>query len=101
MVDQRRPLIDGLKPSPSVDPQLEKAFVYGASKATVTPSTAPTAVSTVSRVPISTRIRADFVAALKRASLERQLNGVEPNTLQDMLEQAIEPWLKANGYLSR
>jgi hypothetical protein len=58
-------------------------------------------VSTLSRVPISTRIRADFVAALKRASLERQLNGVEPNTLQDMLEQAIEPWLKANGYLSR
>ena len=61
-------------------------------------STAPTAVSTVSRVPISTRIRSDFVTALKRASLERQLNGVEPNTLQDMLEQAIEPWLRDNGY---
>ncbi len=99
---ERRPLIEGLKPSPPVDPQLEKAFVYGSvNKVDAVPSTAPTAVSTLSRVPISTRIRADFVAALKRASLERQLNGVEPNTLQDMLEQAIEPWLKANGYLSR
>jgi len=27
------------------------------------------------------------------------LKGVEPNTLQDILEQAIEPWLKSNGYL--
>jgi hypothetical protein len=54
----------------------------------------------LSRVPISTRIRTDFAAALKRASLERQLEGVEPNTLQDILEEAIEPWLKANGYVS-
>jgi hypothetical protein len=42
---------------------------------------------------------ATFAAALKRASLERQLNSVEPNTLQDILEQAIEPWLKSNGYI--
>jgi hypothetical protein len=54
----------------------------------------------VSRSPISTRIRADFAAALKRASLERQLAGAEPHTLQDILEEAIEPWLKANGYLA-
>jgi hypothetical protein len=74
--------------------------VYGAAnKAAGVASSAPTAVSTVSRVPISTRIRSDFVAAIKRASLERQLNGVEPNTLQDMLEQAIEPWLRSHGYL--
>ncbi len=53
-----------------------------------------------SRSPISTRIRSDFALALKRASLERQLKGVEPHTLQDILEQAIEPWLKSNGYLS-
>lgn len=38
--------------------------------------------------------------ALKRASLERQLQGVEPSRLQDILEEALEPWLKANGYLS-
>jgi len=50
-------------------------------------------------VPISTRIRGDFAAALKKCSLERQLHGVQPNTLQDILEQAIEPWLKSNGYI--
>ena len=44
-------------------------------------------------------MRSDFAAALKRASLERQLEGVEPNTLQDILEQAVEPWLRNNGYL--
>jgi hypothetical protein len=46
-----------------------------------------------------TRIRADFAAALKKASLERQLNDVTPNSLQSILEEAIEPWLKQNGYL--
>jgi hypothetical protein len=59
----------------------------------------PATPSPFSRVPISTRIRQEFAAALKRASLERQLNGVQPNTLQDILEQAIEPWLKSNGYI--
>ena len=53
----------------------------------------------IPRSPFSTRIRADFAKALKRASLDRQLNGVEPNTVCDILEQALEPWLKANKYL--
>ena len=97
MSDQRRPLIDGIKPSqPSVNPQLEKEFVYGPKSAPARPTVAPVP----NRVPISTRIRGDFAAALKRASLERQLNGTEPNTLQDLLEEAIEPWLKLNGYWS-
>jgi hypothetical protein len=51
-------------------------------------------------VPLTTRVRSDFASALKRASLERQLSGVTPNTLQDILEQALEPWLRSNGYLS-
>ena len=95
---ERRPLVEGLKSSATVDPQLEKAFVYGTNKVAPVTATAPTVVANVSRVPVSTRIRADFAAALKRASLECQLNGVEPNTLQDMLEEAIEPWLRVNGY---
>lgn len=94
---ERRPLTEGLKPTlPPVDPQREREFVHGA-KATTT--TAPAAVSPFARVPISTRIRSEYAEALKRASLERQLNKVEPNTLQDILEQAIEPWLKSNGYI--
>lgn len=105
---ERRPLIDGLKPSvPPVDADLEKAFVYGAKMAPVATAApkpaaapAPTATPTLARVPISTRVRSDFAGALKRASLERQLAGVEPNTLQDILEEAIEPWLRSNGYLA-
>ncbi|HEX4053841.1 MAG TPA: hypothetical protein VHX86_06220 [Tepidisphaeraceae bacterium] len=99
---ERRPLTDGLnstRPStPSVNSQLEREFVQG-SRASEKTTTMPATPSPFSRVPISTRIRQEFAAALKRASLERQLNGVQPNTLQDILEQAIEPWLKSNGYI--
>jgi hypothetical protein len=44
-------------------------------------------------------MREDFAKALKKASLERQLDGVQPNTLIEILEQAVEPWLKSNGYI--
>ncbi len=40
----------------------------------------------IARAPLTTRVRADFAAALKRASLERQLKGVFPQTVQDILE---------------
>ena len=95
----RRPLTEGLKPplqAPTVDPKLEREFVHG-SKAPA--ANEPRAASPFARVPISTRIRSEYAEALKRASLERQLNKVEPNTLQDILEQAIEPWLRNNGYI--
>ena|SRR5882724_2359803 len=97
---ERRPLVEGLKSSQApVDSKLERDFVYGAKGTEASPNGQTQAVAPHSRVPISTRVRSDFAAALKRASLERQLNSQEPNTLQDILEQAIEPWLKSNGYL--
>ena len=79
---ERRPLVEGLKPTtpvPVVDAAREKEFIYGGKPA---PESKPqsSTTHTVSRVPISTRICSDFSTALKRASLERQLNGVEPNT---------------------
>ena len=101
-MNERRSLVEGIKPSaPPIDPNKEKEFVFGGkarggAEATGGSPTTPT----VARSPFSTRIRTDFTAALKRASLERELKGVEPHTLQDILEQAIEPWLNANGYLS-
>lgn len=103
----RRSLIEGLKPpAPVATASVEKEFVYGANSKPASDSTgqssAPVASPTttqVVRAPISTRIRADFAQALKRASLERQLSGAEPNTLQDILEEAIEPWLKSHSYL--
>lgn len=97
---ERRPLTEGLKTPPQaplVDAQVEREFVQGAKTAKPVPPPAPAAP--FNRVPISTRIRAEYADALKRASLERQLQKVEPNTLQDILEEAIEPWLRSNGYI--
>lgn len=94
---ERRPLTEGIKtPAPTVDPELERKFVHGA-KMAVAPSPATSLPS--SRAPVSTRIRVEYAEALKRASLERQLNKMEPSTLQDILEEAIEPWLRTNGYI--
>ena len=54
----------------------------------------------MNRMPLTTRVRGDIGEALKRASLERQLAGIEPNAVQDILDAALEPWLRSNGYLS-
>jgi hypothetical protein len=119
---ERRPLIEGLKsPPPEAIPALEERFVYGGKAdsdhrplqpKTARPAASPTTpqssvsegknqpLNAHSRVPLTTRIRSDYASALKRASLERQLDGVHPNTLQEILETALEPWLRENGYLS-
>ncbi len=98
----RRSLTEGLKATPPVDMAVAREFIHGSKASNPARQQAP-AVEAVAplpnRAPISTRIRADYAAALKRASLERQLKSIEPNTLQDILEEAIEPWLRANGYL--
>ena len=102
----RRSLVEGIKaPPPAVNPTVEKEFVYRAkppgTEASPVAATAKKQTSAqVARVPISTRIKTEFAQALKRASLERQLAGMEPSTLQDILEEAVEPWLKTNGYLT-
>lgn len=98
MAEQRRSLVEGLKATPPVDPALEKQYVYNKPAASKSPAVASNAGS-VARVPISTRMRTDFAETLKRASLQRQLEKVEPNTLTEILEAAIEPWLKDHGYL--
>jgi hypothetical protein len=98
---ERRALIDGLKPAkPAVDSTVESDFVYGEKTrggGSVVPAPATTPI--VARSPLSTRIRTDYGKALKRASLDRQLRGIEPSSVCDILEQALEPWLKGNGYL--
>ena len=102
---ERRSLTEGLTAAaqrPAVDPRVERTFVQGATKGPETPAAAatpPHPTATPARVPVSTRVRSDLAAALKRASLQRQLDRVEPNTLQDILEEALEPWLRSNGYL--
>ncbi|MBY0459951.1 MAG: hypothetical protein K2V38_21755 [Gemmataceae bacterium] len=97
----RRPLTEGIKP---VDRTVEDAFVFsarGPDPAAPAPAqTAPTPRGPVERLPVSSRLRADLAVALKRASLERQLRNEYPNSLQEILEEAVEPWLRTRGYLT-
>lgn len=108
----RRSLVDGLSDTPPVDDQ-ERQFVYGdkaeevedPSPRPITPVTTETTQNDVmpqfrGRVPLTTRCRPELASALKRASLQRQLSGAEPNRMQDILEVALEDWLRAHGYLN-
>lgn len=109
MNDPRRTLIEGMKRTVT-DPAKAVQFIQEAragggagDTANPTPTTAAAPSSTSAlgiKAPFSTRIRADFAAALKKASLQRQIDGIEPSTINDMLEQALEPWLREHGYLS-
>lgn len=94
----RRSLVEGLKETPSIDPQIEQQFVRGK---TTAKDVAPkiTNSASIARTPVSTRLRTDLAEALKRASLQRQLEKIEPNSLTEILEAAVEPWLKDHGYL--
>jgi hypothetical protein len=108
----RRPLTDGLKPEPEIDPKIARDFVYqdkpksGAGASEPKPASQarlaagnmnPTAQSSL--VPLTARIPTEKFQALKRASFERQLQGVEPNSMQDIVEEALTPWLRKHGYL--
>ena len=99
MVD-RRSLKDGLLPPPTRE---ELAFIKGEKLEETPPvETRPKVVVNPlqhSRRPLSTRIRAEYAIALKRASLERQLAGEYPNTISEILNELLGPWLKSNGYL--
>lgn len=53
----------------------------------------------VGLIPVTVRLKPEIAAALKRASLERQLAGEEIFTQQDLVELALEPWLKGEGHL--
>ncbi len=107
---ERRPLVAGLKTNGDGNSDRESQFVFGTQADATVPTPSQTQLTTVDahvekgpisigRVPLTTRVRTDFATALKRASLERQLNGQVPNTLQDILEEALGPWLRANGYV--
>ena len=50
-------------------------------------------------VPVTVRLKPEIADALKRASLQRQLNGFDTYTQQDIVEDALTPWLKSEGLL--
>lgn len=103
---ERRALVAGLKPDPSLEQQFVRTgTVQRPDAAQPGENPAPAretktrSANAVSRSPLTTRIRTDFANALQRASLTRKLEGQEPNTVQDILEEALEPWLRKHGYL--
>lgn len=97
----RRSIVDGMNVSDPKDESQRARELLRLSKTIGAEFGSPAAViQQVTRAPISTRMRTDFQAALKRASLENQLAGREPSTVQDILEKAVEPWLKQHGYLN-
>lgn len=51
-------------------------------------------------IPVTIRLRPEIAVGLKRASLELELDGEEVFTQQDLVENALEPWLRKNGFLS-
>jgi hypothetical protein len=118
---ERRSLVAGLKPPSPEQQQAEKSFVYGddrndnARPAIPQPKAVETATAAneegpendtgilpqlSNRVPLTTRTKPEVASALKRASLTRQLKGKTPYTMQDIHEEALENWLRDNGYLS-
>jgi hypothetical protein len=121
---ERRPLTVGMNTIPNADPEQVRRFV----KAEPPPDSAhqpqqqdrrpeltrdpqsttsskrrgrtkSTGVTPVGLIPVTVRLRPDVAGALKRASLERQLAGEVMFTQQDLVEEALEPWLRENGYL--
>ena len=57
------------------------------------------AVMTPGLISVNVRVRPEIATALQTASLQRQLQGVEPSSKREIVEEALGPWLKKNGYL--
>jgi len=53
----------------------------------------------VGLIPITVRLRPEIAGALKRASLERELDGEDVFTQQDIVEISLEQWLRQKGCL--
>jgi hypothetical protein len=92
---ERRPLVAGIRPAE--ERVVEEAFVFGKTPEPI-PANAPSP-PTRTRVKLTTQVRADLAAALKRASLQRQLAGEAQSAVQEIVEAALEPWLHDRGYL--
>src|SRR6266849_3551208 len=117
-MSNRRALIAGIKPDEHIDLDFAERFIDGpkprrsgksaapapiaaqpaveeapppppvVKSAPVAPANQPSPLMGVGRTPVGARVRTDLATALKRASLERQLNGIQPCSVQDILEES-------------
>jgi hypothetical protein len=95
-MNDRRSLVEGLNSTPPELPgKRERDFVFKGESPT---QPSPVLANKIPRLSaLTTRLREDYVIALKRLSLERQIEGQHPNTLQEFLEEAVGDWLKKQG----
>ncbi len=49
-------------------------------------------------VMITARIPRDLAGTLKIVAIEREVERVEPSTVQGIVADAVRDWLKAHGY---
>ena len=89
--ESTKPAVEETLTSPSLPPS-----VLAAAQVNTRSSASP--LTGIGRVPVGARVRTELAADLKRASLERQLLGIEPNSVQDILEDALELWLLKHGH---
>ena len=91
----RRSLEDGL--TGNFDEQA-RSFVRGEEPSSQPPTTKPDTNGVlpqmVGRKSLTIKLHPQVASDLKRLSLERQLNGLDPHTMQDMAEEAITAWLR-------
>lgn len=121
---ERRPLAAAVTAVPNANPEAVREFVMQerrpinpqpadlselperAPRAAESESTRPrrrskaAGVTPIGLIPVTVRLRPEIAGALKRASLERQLSGEELFTQQDLVEQALAPWLRSQGFLN-
>ena len=60
----------------------------------------PSATITPGLIPVNVRVRPELAVALQTASLDRQMRGIQPHSKREIVEQALEPWLRSEGYLA-
>lgn len=94
----RRSLVEGISPDQSVSvpvPDVEKKFVSAGKLPSVEePETSTSSpIQATVLVPLSTRINPEISKALKRASLERRLEGKPCSTVQEIVDAALQSWL--------
>jgi hypothetical protein len=63
------------------------------------PSTTTTPANDDYLIAITTRLQARTADALRRAYLEQKLNRREPATQQEIIELAVQQWLRKNSFL--
>ncbi len=83
----------------SAEPSLQSTVTVSQSQRTAQKAKRKSRTVPVGLIPVTVRLRPEVAGALKRASLERELDGEHLFTQQDLVENALEPWLKKNGFL--